>query len=328
MKGANAFALICATALGLSAAHAGACVPQDRTERAGRLFQALSGGYGVQYWGQDYNPQGLARQPHGLLVLEAAQTGALDSADGREIFLDFAQIRDLQRDSARPLLAYLNLAELEPWRDYWRDAPAVPDWSGGRTIQGEWLALYWTPAWRKVLYARIDRLMAAGADGLFLDDALHYYTYGTGGAVTASTGAPQGAPAHAAAMMALVLDVIGRMRQHNCAALVVVNNAVFIGRDAGPDDAAQFDRYREALDAVLVEDAFGAADHPDLHLALAEDYLAAGLPVLSLDFVQPPSAAGSLQTDQISALARQKRYVPYIAPGMAFDRLAPPAVSR
>ena len=328
MKVATAFAMICATALGLYAARAEACVTLDKTQRADRMLQALSGGYGVQYWGQDYNAQGLARQPHGLLVLEAAQTGALDSPDGREIFLDFAQIRDLQQDHARPLLAYLNLAELEPWRDYWRDAPAVPDWSGGRTAQGEWLARYWTQAWREVLYARVDRLMAAGADGLFLDDALHYYTYGTGGAVAAGFGAPQGPSAHAAAMMALVLDVTDRMRQHNCAALVVVNNAVFIGRDAGPDGAAQFDRYRDALDAVLVEDAFGAADHHDLHLALAEDYLSAGLPVLSLDFVQPPSAAGELQADQIVALARQKHYVPYIAPGLAFDRLAPPNVSR
>ena len=328
MKRAIAFAMVCATAFGPCAARAGDCVMQDKTDRAERMTQALIGGFGVQYWGQDYTAQGLARQPHGLLVLEAAQTGALDSADGREIFLDFAQVRDLQQDHARPMLAYLNLSELEPWRDYWQGAPAVPSWSGGRTPQGEWLARYWTDDWRRVLYARIDRLMAAGADGLFLDDALHYYTYGSGGAEAEGLGAPQGAPAHAAAMMALVLDVISRMRQHDCAGLAVVNNAVFIGRDAGPAGAARFDQYRLALDAVLIEDAFGAADHPDLHLALAEDYLSAGLPVLSLDFVPPLAAAGGLQADQIVALAREKHYIPYVAPGLAFDRLAPPSAAR
>lgn len=301
---------------------------QDKSGRAERMALALSGGYGVQYWGQDYNAQGLARQPHGLLILEAAQTGALDSTDGREVFLHFAQIRDLQQDRARPLLAYLNLAELEPWRDYWRGASAQPDWAGGRTAQDEWLARYWAESWRAVLFARADRLMAAGADGLFLDDALHYYTYGTGGALADGLGAPQGVPAHARAMMALVLDVIGRIRQNNCAALVVVNNAVFIGRDAGPDGAAAFQQYRAALDGVLIEDALGAADHPDLHLALAEDYQSVGLPVMSLDFVPSPTDAASLQRDQLAALAREKHYFPYIAPGPAFDRLAPPNVSR
>ncbi|MBC7738362.1 MAG: endo alpha-1,4 polygalactosaminidase [Candidatus Saccharibacteria bacterium] len=318
-----AFAMVCATAFAPCTARAGPCLMLDKTARSARITQALTGGYGVQYWGQDYTAEGLARQPHGLLVLEAAQTGALDSPDGREIFLDFAQIRQLQQDHSRPLLAYLNLSELEPWRDYWQGAPDVPAWSGGRTVQGEWLARYWTQGWRDVLYARVDRLMAAGADGLFLDDALHYYTYGTGGAVADGIGAPQGAPAHAAAMMTLVLDVASRMRQHDCASLVMVNNAIFIGRDAGPSGATQFDRYRQALDGVMIEDAFGAADNPDLHLALAEDYLSAGLPVLSLDFV-PSTATGGLQADQITALAQQKHYVPYIAPGPAFDRLAAP----
>ena len=328
MNRAMAFAMVCTTAFGLCAVQAEACVTQDKTARAARIAQALTGGYGVQYWGQDYTAKGLARQPHGLLVVEAAQTGALDSPDGREIFLDFAQIRVLQQDHARPLLAYLNLAELEPWRDYWQGALVVPPWSGGHTAQGEWLARYWTQGWREVLYARVDRLMAAGADGLFLDDALHYYTYGTGGAMAEGIGAPQGAPAHAAAMMALVLDVTSRMRQHDCAGLVVVNNAIFIGRDTGRSGATQFARYRDALDGIMIEDAFGAADHPDLHLALAEDYLSAGLPVLSLDFVPPPAAAGGLQADQIVALARQKHYVPYIAPGPAFDRLAAPFALR
>jgi len=326
MNASLALALVCASAICPVAAQSDPCQPDDKTTRSMRLGAALERGYGVQYWGAGYGADALARQPHGLLILEAAQVGAPDSADGREVFLNFPALRRQQTNPERPLLAYLNLAELEPWRDYWADG-AAPPWAGGRTAQNEWLARYWTQSWRAVLFSRIDRLMAAGADGLFLDDALHYYTYGTGAVSEPAPDDPTGPAAHAAAMMQLILDVIDRMRLYRCDGLVVVNNAVFIGRDAGPEEAARFDRYRSAMDAVLIEDAFGAADHPHLHLALAEDYLAAGLQVLSLDFADPATGGAALSVAGIAALARQHGYVPYIAPGLAFDRLAPPEVS-
>lgn len=327
MRPSLALALVCASAICPVAALPGPCLDDDKTARSERLAAALERGYGVQYWGAGYGAEVLARQPHGLLILEAAQIGAPDSEDGREMLLDFQLLRSMQADPSRPLLAYLNLVELEPWRDYWADGLAKLDWTGGRTAQDEWLARYWTQSWRDVLFARIDRLMAAGADGLFLDDALHYYTYGKGSVTEPAAGDPAGPTAHAEAMMQLVLDVIDRMRLRRCDALVVVNNAVFIGRDAGAEGTALFDLYRAAIDAVLIEDAFGAADHPHLHLALAEDYLSAGVQVLSLDFAAPPAGGPSVPGAGIVALARQHGYVPYIAPGLAFDRLASPEIN-
>ncbi|MFP4239065.1 MAG: endo alpha-1,4 polygalactosaminidase [Rhodosalinus sp.] len=279
------------------------------------MSAALAGGYGVQYWGEGYARDRLAASPHGLLILEMARVGAPWSATGREKFFDRADLEAIGQGGRRPVLAYLNLGELEPWRDYWTESGPPPG-TGTLAENGEWLSSYWTDAWRSLVLARVERLLATGADGLFLDDVLHYYTHGTAPPVAPEMGAPVGATGHAAAMMELVLAVATRARAIRCDAIIVVNNGAFIGRDAGPAQAELFERYRDEIDGLLVEDAFGGADHPDLHAALREDFLAAGRPVLAVEF--GPSAPAAVSR----ALALG--YVPYVAPGLAFDRLAPP----
>lgn len=308
-------ALACAmslTAMPVPAAQP--CAAGEHLARADRLQAALSSGFGIQYWGRDYSAAGLGAAPHGLLIVEAARIGAPDSADGREVFFTPAEIAAMQR-GGRPVLVYLNLTELEPWRDYWPADGRRPAFLGPETQAGERLAAWWTEAWREVLFDRIDRLAATGADGVFLDDSLHYYT--TGQLIPTGEGAPQDVPAAAVEMMRLVRAVTDRLRSQDCRAMVVVNNAVFVGRDAGPERTGLFDAYRTAIDGVLIEDSLGAADHPDLHTALAEDYLASDLSVLSVDFA-PDGPRASLMAKR----AQGYGYAPYIVPDGAFSSLS------
>ena len=312
-SGRGALLLASAMVLGLAQNGQAACTRASDLMRVARVESALSRGYGVQYWGADYSAQALAQAPHGLLILEGTKVGAIDTADGTEQRFTKADI-DQIRAQGHVVLLYLNLTEVEPWRDYRKSDGTEPDIVGPATGPEETLAKWWTPEWRDVLLARVDALMATGADGIFLDDALHYYT--TGSMELSDPAAPSSVPEAAASLMSLVLAVTDRMRVTNCDAISVVNNAVFVGRDAGAAEAAQFDQYRAAIDGILVESALGAANHNDLHTALREDYLGYRLPVLTLDFAQ------NAEADAVATEARQLGYAPYITPDASFSALA------
>ncbi|MFC6639795.1 hypothetical protein [Sulfitobacter sediminilitoris] len=157
--------------------------------------------------------------------------------------------------------------------------------------------------------------MATGADGIFLDDALNYFVAGMLKDIRG--GKPRNVPEAAAIMMELVQEVALAARAVRCDALVVVNNAVFVGRDAGPEGQAAFDSYRKVIDAIMIEDGLRPEAVPNLHAALREDYLAKGLPVLSLDF------ASDAKADALMREARAKGYVPYVVPDGSFSSLSP-----
>jgi uncharacterized protein (TIGR01370 family) len=287
------------------------------TERALRIETALKAGYGVQYWGEAYHAEGLARAPHGLLIIDATKTGAPDAPDGREVMFTPDEMKMMRRDGDRPVIVYLNLTEVEPWRDYWPVDGSIPAWLGPRTAAGDHLAAFWRPEWRALLRDRVKRLMATGADGLFLDDALNYFVAGS--LEAGPPDRPGDVAAAAVSMLALVQEVAQAARSVRCDALIIVNNAVFVGRDAGPPARDAFKAYREAVDGVMMEDGLGAADHPDLHTALREDYLDHRIPVLALDF------APLGQSSAVSQAALAKGYAPYVVPDGSFSYLAPPA---
>lgn len=316
------------------------CSLSGARSRAARLAPALRQGFGVQYWGEGYDAATLATQPHGLLILETTTIGAPFSETGREVLFSPPEIAAIRRDGTRPALGYLNVSEIETYRDYWVDQigttppDPLPDWYGPTAEAGDHLAAFWTEGWRQILLERVDRLMQAGVDGLFLDDVLHYYSHALDDTLRWPKGprpdAPAGAPALANKMMDLVREIAGRARLWNCDALIMVNNGVFIGRDAagaipGPEGRAGFGAYLEAIDAVMVENLSAPTTHAHTLEALQQDYLAHGVAVLSLDVEsqfpdQPPRDLRRAVTDT----ARRSGAYPYIAADAVFNRLSPP----
>lgn len=311
--------------------------------RAMRLDRALNVGFGVQYWGDRYTAEGLAEQPHGLLIIEAAKVGALYSESGREEFFSPEEIATMSRGGERPVLGYLNASEIENYRDYWIDSAAgrnhgevtsLPAWFGPHAGHGDHLSAFWVSEWRDVLLSRVDRLMASGVDGLFLDDVLHYYSHASDkNLVWPGTGRPNGpedAPGLARAMMELVIVVAERVRAWDCGAFVVVNNGVFIGRDAGETAEGDrlrpvFDAYLSAIDAILVENVLSPAAHPNTRLALEEDFLNNGVKVLTLDVVPPFRSEGTdEQRQRMVDEASEAGFFPYVVEDGGFNRLWAP----
>ncbi|MFV0475209.1 MAG: endo alpha-1,4 polygalactosaminidase [Pikeienuella sp.] len=317
-------------------------------DRKATIAEAISRGVGIQYWGPDYHAAALARARHGLLMIEAARIGAPYSDNGREIYFSADEVREIRDDGRQVILGYINVSEIETYRDYWSDAVraalgGVGDkgafaWYGPKSRHGELLAKYWTPEWEEVLAARVDRIMAQGYDGVLLDDVLHYYTFaGDGllqpGSLKPDAATPEDAPAFARAMMRLVTRVADRVRAHDCDALVVVNNGAYIGRDAGPEpqgaEVAAFDAYRAGIDGILMESLFSPHSNPEVLTVMREDYQSRGVSVLTIDFASFfPDESPDQVRSEVAARAREHGFAAYVADNDSFDRLYEPIIGR
>lgn len=320
---------------------------QARAQRRQHLQAALSRGFGVQYWGRGYTPEALAQAPHGVLILEATRHGATEACNRREIRFTRDEIARISHDGARPVIGYLNVTEIETYRDYWvREVgrpllaghrAALPDWVGPRTATGEALANFWLPDWEALLIQRIDALLDAGMTGIFLDDVLHYYSFLDPRALVPVAGAARvevPAEGSATAMLHLVLRLTGHIRARRPDAVVIVNNGAFIGGDAAvegdaPRAARLFDAYLGAIDAVLVESALGPLGQDATRTVLLNDYGARGVPVMAVEFLsQHPGRDAAQVRRDLAASARQHGFALYLAATEGFDRLSPPTLTR
>lgn len=85
----------------------------------------------------------------------------------------------------RLVYAYMSLGEAETYRYYWQQEwqERLPDWlaEANPDWQDNFKVKYWRPEWQAILYgspdAYLDKIMAAGFDGAFLDviDAYYYF---------------------------------------------------------------------------------------------------------------------------------------------------------
>ena len=85
----------------------------------------------------------------------------------------------------RLVIAYMSIGEAEEYRYYWNDLTGSglppwileenPDWDGNYKVE------YWDPEWKAILFgtdsAYLDRIIAAGFDGVYLDiiDGFEYF---------------------------------------------------------------------------------------------------------------------------------------------------------
>jgi len=75
--------------------------------------------------------------------------------------------------AGRKVIAYLSIGEAEDYRAYWQrewktNPPAFllgenPEWKGNYRVK------YWQAAWQQIILADVDKIMAAGFDGVYLD---------------------------------------------------------------------------------------------------------------------------------------------------------------
>lgn len=106
-----------------------------------------------------------------------------------------AQINALKNSPGGPklVLAYMSIGEAENYRWYWNDSwdanndgtpdPGAPAWLGPSNPDwpGNYKVKYWNQAWQRIIFGTsnsyLNKIMAAGFDGVYLDiiDAYEYW---------------------------------------------------------------------------------------------------------------------------------------------------------
>ena len=96
-----------------------------------------------------------------------------------------ARLKRKPDGSRRLILAYLSIGEAEDYRPYWRAGwrPGSPAWLAEENPhwRGNYKVRYWDPEWQRILFgspeSALDRIIAAGFDGVYLDiiDAYEYF---------------------------------------------------------------------------------------------------------------------------------------------------------
>jgi cysteinyl-tRNA synthetase len=106
------------------------------------------------------------------------------SFDGsKEAEIPLSEISKL-KDSGKKVFAYMCVGEAEDYRFYWQESynqkwptwilRENPDW------KGNYLVKFWDPMWKEILQIYMERIKAAGFDGIFLDKIDAYYDYNEG----------------------------------------------------------------------------------------------------------------------------------------------------
>ncbi|HDP34189.1 MAG TPA: hypothetical protein ENN29_03660 [Candidatus Hydrogenedentes bacterium] len=114
-----------------------------------------------------------------LFVIDAFYEENMLTAD------EVARLQTKPNGARRLVVAYMSIGEAEAYRYYWRDEwrPGNPDWLERENPDwaGNYKVRYWAPEWQSIIYggadAYLDRIIAAGFDGAYLDliDAYEYF---------------------------------------------------------------------------------------------------------------------------------------------------------
>jgi cysteinyl-tRNA synthetase len=190
--------------------------------------------------------------------------------------------------SGRKIIAYLSIGEAEDYRAYWQRAwrtnpPAFllaenPDWKGNFRVK------YWQPDWQKIILADMDKIMAAGFDGVYLDIVDGFETFEQdGGNFIDDRVNPETKQTYRRAMVDWVKAVAACARKTNPAALVIPQNGTQLLMHAD---------FLGAVDAVGVEDLFTngdklqKADDTKYRLETLAPMIAAHKPVLDIEYAR------------------------------------------
>ncbi|HWB58925.1 MAG TPA: MJ1477/TM1410 family putative glycoside hydrolase [Chthoniobacteraceae bacterium] len=235
----------------------------------------------------------LAESGRDWIVIDAFFTG-----DERWAPADLAAIR--KGKAGRKVIAYLSIGEAEDYRPYWRKewdaahsgkpsaaAPPFllaqnPEWKGNYRVK------YWQPTWQAIILAEVDRIMAAGFDGVYLDIVDGFETFernGSGDDYEDNKIDPETKQSYRRDMVDFVKQIALRARKANPAALLI------------PQNGAQLLAHKDFLkivDAIGIEDLFADGDKPrkpgDVRDVLDDlaPMIAARKPVFDVEYPRKP----------------------------------------
>jgi len=177
---------------------------------------------------QNIDPAAIARAPEDLAVIDYDGDGSALSKG------EIGQMRRKPDGSRRFVFAYISIGEAETYRRYWEKSwrKRPPAWLGKENAKwrGNYAVRFWDPDWQAIVFARIDRIVAAGFDGLYLDKVDEFETLG-----------------HRDDMVEFVARIAARAKSARNDLMIVSQNG---------DDLLQEPKFRRAIDGFAREDLF------------------------------------------------------------------------
>jgi len=207
----------------------------------------------------------IAASTYDLIVIEPIFTEK-DNSD-----FDITGILNRMHLSAHPkiVLAYIDIGQAEEWRSYWQPKWQIrnPDWILGEDPdgwEGNYPVAYWHLDWQNIWLQEnglLEKLMAAGFDGIYLD---WIEGYSDDNVLSAAEKAGIDAEQE---MIEWVRKLSARCKMINTECLVVAQNATAL---------LIYSDYRQAIDAIAQEQIWfdgGAENEPpgDCHLPRTDD---------------------------------------------------------
>jgi len=212
--------------------------------------------------------------------------------------------------AGRKVIAYLSIGEAEDYRPYWRkewdpnhsgkpSAAAPPflltenhEWKGNYRVK------YWQPAWRAVILAEVDHIMAAGFDGVYLDIVDGFETFERNDEEFEDDKVnPETKQSYRRDMIDFVEEIAARARKAKAAALVIPQNGAQLF--AHPD-------FLKAVDGVGIEDLFadgdGIQEPGDVKFTLdcLAPVIAARKPVFDIEYARKPEIRARVKKQAVA----------------------------
>lgn len=288
----------------------------------------------------------LKSQSHDLIVMDFSKDGSDKGAFSQA---DIASLK--QRKGANSVIvSYISIGEASDFRDHWQDnwtkytdadqraagdpTNAAPAWLGAwnENWPNSRKVRYWDKDWQKIIFNSdgtgwLDKIVAAGFDGAYLDIIDGYYHWGCVVPNTAECRAddPQTEREAAARMIDFVVSLSRHARETNPEFIVIPQNGAYIIDALEDEDHKRRDAYLDAINAIACEDLFHRGDKPENNNfdpdkeaidTLVVDFLDSGKAVFAVDYLSDAKKAGKFY-----AAAVEKGFIPYAAPSRELNKI-------
>ncbi|MFV0298305.1 MAG: MJ1477/TM1410 family putative glycoside hydrolase, partial [Hyphomicrobiaceae bacterium] len=224
---------------------------QGDTQRPNPFKGAKSWAYQLNNLG-DAQQKRIANSPYDLVVIDYARSEQNDEIEVPLTKEEVARMKVKPDGSKRLIIAYLSIGEAENNRYYWKSSwnRHKPSWMRGesREWKGNYLVRYWEPAWQHIIFGKpgsyVDRILAAGFDGIYLDRADAYYRFGDTKLARDR-------------MSTFLIDICKYIREKKPDAAIMMQNA---------EELLERQNVVNAIDAIAKEDLiYGISYHEELN---------------------------------------------------------------
>jgi cysteinyl-tRNA synthetase, unknown class len=250
---------------------------------------------------------GLLRSAKSWTYQLQGNVGAIAGTDADVAVIDetagAAMVEKLKRKPGggrRIVIGYLAIGEAEKWRGYWKSccAGGSPSWLTSRTQgwAGNYAVKFWEPGWKAIVMQRLNSLIAAGFDGVYLDRADTW---------EAMKGQNSNSRAE---MIRLIKEVAAAARSKKGDFAIMVQNAEELLTDGS---------YVSTIDAIAKEDLFHGIKHDgrrnssgDISYSVRDlkRAQAAGKTIFVIEYLNGSSA------ESVRSEIRKQGFVPFFGP--------------